>query len=56
MPEPRSTTARRKTRAGLVSIRIGATKVGGKPRSFWVPVAVAQKIEQTAEKADRDGE
>ena len=38
-PEPRSTTARRNARAGLVAIRIG-------PRVWWVPTAVARKIER----------
>lgn len=49
MTQPRSTEARRKTRAGLVSVRIGATRIGGNPHAFWVPVEVAQKIERLCE-------
>lgn len=51
MRAARSTEARRKAGAGLVSIRIGATEIGGKPVSLWVPVAVAKRIERMARQA-----
>lgn len=52
MTEHRSTDTRRKTRAGLVSVRIGATEIGGKPKSYWVPTALARRIEALCQKEE----
>jgi hypothetical protein len=46
MTEHRSTKSRRNAGAGLVAIRIG-------PRVYWVPSALARRIERLVSKAGR---
>ena len=48
MTAPRSTETRRKARAGLVAIRIG-------PRVYWVPSALARRIERLVSRAEQPG-